>query len=32
MEMAGFWLGDGRDWPGKGGGVVLAHLGFDFDA
>jgi hypothetical protein len=22
--------GGGRIWPGKGGGVVLAHLGFDF--
>jgi hypothetical protein len=24
--------GGGRTWPGKGGGVVLAHLGFDFGA
>jgi hypothetical protein len=30
-EMAGFRRGEGRAWPGKGGGVVLAHLGFNFD-
>jgi hypothetical protein len=30
-EMAGFRRVEGRAWSGKGGGVVLAHLGFDFD-
>jgi hypothetical protein len=29
--MAGFQRGEGRAWPGKGGGVVPAHLGFDYD-
>jgi hypothetical protein len=26
--MVGFRRGEGRDWPGKGGKVVLTHLGF----
>jgi hypothetical protein len=30
--MAGFRRGEGRSWPGKGAGVILAHLGFHSDS